>query len=140
LPVITPENAAHVAQVAMLVSYGIIADIAWSPDGRTLALGSGNGLVFLLDAEQLDARPRILSGHSAAVTGLAFSADGMLLASAGGGDVRLWEVDSGAEQAAMEVLNATSLAFSPDGTLLALGGGRNVHLLRTRLKIKQASV
>jgi hypothetical protein len=54
LPVITPENAAQVTQVAMLLSYGNIIDIAWSPDGRTLALASENGLILLLDADAPD--------------------------------------------------------------------------------------
>lgn len=128
LPVITPENAAQVTQVAILASYGTIGDIAWSPDGRTLALASSNGLVFLLDATQLDIRPRILNGHTAAVTGLAFSPDGRLLASAGGGEVRLWEVDSGEAEAVMNIPLLTNLAFSPDGTMLAVGSGALVRL------------
>ena len=70
---------------------GLASDsIAYSPDGRTLAIG-GIKSVRLLDARTL--KPLGLPlGESAVVEGLAFSPDGRTLATANSdGAVRLWE-------------------------------------------------
>lgn len=50
-----------------------------SADGKTLAVGSEDGVVRLWDTSTSDAR-LILEGHSGAVWGVALSADGRLLA------------------------------------------------------------
>jgi hypothetical protein len=69
-------------------------------------------------------RPRTLSGHTGRVLCLAFRPDGGRLAS-GGQDqtVRLWEVASGKECAALPggAGPVRALAFSPDGKTLASG-------------------
>lgn len=66
--------------------------------------------------------------HGSRCTAVAFSLNGRLLASAGdsaGGNVRLWEVATGAEVAAWEGHKGrvSALAFSADDKLLATGGG-----------------
>ena len=75
-----------------------VSAIALSPDGKTLAIGSGEGKekskgrVELWDTASGD-HTQTLDGHSGPVTSLAFSPDGKTLAS-GGQDatVRLWDV------------------------------------------------
>ncbi|MBI2926368.1 MAG: serine/threonine protein kinase [Verrucomicrobia bacterium] len=66
-----------------------------------------------------------LSGHRDYVSGLAFSLDGSLLASASvDATIKLWEIPAGRELATLRghVEEATDVAFSPDGkTLASLG-------------------
>ena len=59
--------------------------------------------------------------HGGWVSGVAFSPDGSLLASAGADDVvRLWEVATGAKL--RRLTGHTDVAFSPDGSMLASAG------------------
>ncbi|MFF4158564.1 helix-turn-helix domain-containing protein [Streptomyces sp. NPDC001678] len=109
--------------------------VAFSPDGRTLAIGDANGVVSLWDA---DGRRRLatLAGPSQAVTGLAFSPDGRTLAGAGAdGAVRLWDVASRRTEATLtgHTQSVLALAFSPDGRFLATAGeDRTTRLWDTR--------
>ena len=106
---------------------------AWdlSPDGRLLALESPNNTIFLWDI--LSGKQHVATApahqkdeHSDdAVSSLAFSPNGQLLASGGRSDylVKLWDVVSGEHVATFPALRfggtITSLAFSPDSRRLA---------------------
>jgi len=68
---------------------------------------------------------RTLKGHGERVSDVAFSPDGVLLASASrDGKIRLWRVADGALLRIMEKHKggASSVAFAPSGLLLASGG------------------
>ncbi|MER5466491.1 serine/threonine-protein kinase [Streptomyces sp. NPDC002668] len=111
--------------------------IAFSPDGRRLAIGEESGRVTMWDG---DARHRlgVLSGtfvgprlgYPESVSALAFSADGHTLAVGGrDGTVQLWDVDS--QQLLGSALSTPSdkilsLAFGKDDTLYA-AGSRILH-------------
>jgi WD40 repeat protein len=104
-----------------------VFNLAFSPDGKTLASGGVRGdRLFLWDlASGLALKPALL-GHEGSISCLEFSPDGRTLASGGDdGRVFLWDVTTrrrfgppleGHEGPVL------SLDFSPDGTILASGG------------------
>jgi WD40 repeat protein len=114
----------------VLPHQGGIHSVAFAPDGKTLAAGSGalDGSVYLWDLSGAEPEPKaILPGHKAPVETLTYSADGKMLASAGTDRiVRVWDITAkGAEErAALKGHTDTvkTLAFSPDGKVLASAG------------------
>ncbi|GAA0966525.1 hypothetical protein GCM10009550_69020 [Actinocorallia libanotica] len=104
---------------------GTIRAVAFSPDGRLLASGDGDGTMWLWDLERRAPAAPPVPGHATMVDAVAFSPDGRLLASSGDHAVRLWDAETLAP--AREPLRGhthavRSVAFSPDGLLLASGG------------------
>jgi WD40 repeat protein len=108
--------------------------VAFSPDGKTLAVGSegppppaselpGLGDLRLWDVEE-GKEQRALKGYTGIVGAVAFSPDGKTLA---GGDegcgVTLWEPTNGLVRGSWKGINGmvNSLAFAADGKTLALG-------------------
>ena len=70
--------------------------LAFSPDGKTLALGCDDGSVRLLDGETAEERA-VLRGHADVVRSLAFSPDGAFLVSSGQDrEILLWDAIAGA--------------------------------------------
>ena len=94
--------------------------VAFSPDG-TLAVGSRN-YTSLWDVAN---RKKIVTLEQGGHSGVTFSSDGSLLATATESTVRLWDVAKRTEVGQLDAALAgvigagTPLAFSPDGALLA---------------------
>ncbi|MGP4027113.1 nSTAND1 domain-containing NTPase [Actinomadura sp. 3N407] len=96
-------------------------DVALSPDGILLADARDDHTVVVWDLTGKSG-PRILRGHEADITGLAFGPDGRRVAAAAeDGTIRLWDVDGQGESAAV-LRGARStvrrVRFSPDGVWL----------------------
>jgi WD40 repeat protein/transcriptional regulator with XRE-family HTH domain len=141
-------NSADYSLCATLQGHrGMVAALAWSPDGTRLASGSWgrrSDQLFIWDTQSWN-RLMVLDDPNESVYGVAWSADGKILVSAGtDGIVRWWNLQNGqcilsrqGHQGPVESLRA-----SPDGRLLASGGdvgaiqiwrmesGENVETLR----------
>jgi WD40 repeat protein len=106
--------------------------IDFSPDGKLLALGSGipsrSGQVQLWDVAGRTMVREIADAHSDTVFDVAFSRDGVFLAT-GAADkfAKVFDVASGALQRSFEghTGHVLSIAWKADGSVLATGGADN---------------
>jgi WD40 repeat protein len=104
--------------------------VAFSPDGRLLASGGGEGSIKLWDTKTGEEQATLV-GHTGYVEALAFSADGNMLASGGGfgdGSVRFWDVPTATLRTVLHLakprgieVSAKFLALSADNQTLAVG-------------------
>jgi WD40 repeat protein len=143
LPTLAGPVGAGSLVVATLDGHrGSIQCMAFSPDGKTLAVGGGVGLVSgevighvtLWEANTHQLRGT-LGGHRGAVCKLAFAPDGNILATADGDTARIWNLRGGRERVLLKGNGGLipGLAFSPDGKTLATGseGKRSVKFWET---------
>lgn len=94
---------------------GVIAALAWSPDGRHIAVAGSAPEVNVYDAGT-GARVAACKGHSAGIYSVAFSPDGGKLATGGfDGTVRLYDPATGALQKAFVPVQLVSSATEPGG-------------------------
>jgi len=114
-PTVGPEAPTRHPREVARFGRGTIQDIAYSPDGRILAVGGSLG-VWLYHADTLE--PIRLLEFASPVHKVVFSPDGRLLASAGWDGVRLWDMSTGELRTTLTG-GIGPVAFSPDGRLLA---------------------
>jgi WD40 repeat protein len=101
-----------------------IYGLAFSRDGRGLAMCEGASPTFGLLDVATGRRLRTFVGHREGVYALAYSPDGRLLASGGmDGLIKIWDPVTGRELRTLRGHSGliSSLAYSPDGRLLASG-------------------
>jgi WD40 repeat protein len=106
--------------------------LAFSPDGKTLAVGSAAG-IELRDVATMATTATINWPGSGAVSSLAFSPDGTMLGAAdlGGNGAYLLDVATGSQIARLGTPGMgayTAVAFSPDGKTLAAGADNGTVL------------
>jgi WD40 repeat protein len=109
-----------------------VLSVAFSPDGKTLATGSGykdkNNCLKLWDVGT-GQKICTITQHSGGVSSIAFSPDGRTLAFDKSDTIKLWNVSTGQEISHLKGHSTQgvyielifSLAFSPDGKILASG-------------------
>jgi WD40 repeat protein len=116
-----------------------ITSIAFSPDGKVLAIGLGKGTVRLLDLTdptKVQAVNQNLLTLDTGISSLSFSPDSKLLAVGAGkgvsgprdfGTFKVVEAHNGREVFKHTDLSIIyNLVFSPDGKTLAVAGARNI--------------
>ena len=109
---------------------GWVSEVHYSPDSTRLAVASSIG-IWLYDTATYR-EVALLTGHAAPVNSVAFSPDGLTLAT-GGWDhtIRLWDAVTGEQKRTFtgHTGMVQSVAFSPDGRTLASGSAdRTVRL------------
>ncbi|MFE5521445.1 trypsin-like peptidase domain-containing protein [Streptomyces virginiae] len=121
------RSAAALPLIKSLMGHkGTVWDVAYSPDGNTIATCGADATVRLWDVAT--GKGRILPvGHTKPVYGLTFGRNGMTLATAGAdGTVRLWDIAAKTSRSRIIIREAgavfTTLTFSNDGATLAVGG------------------
>jgi len=116
-------NAAQGTQAIALTGPRQAISVAFSPDGKRLAVGGtsgGQGSIWIFDTTSW-ARVQLLPASGQNVGGLVFMPDGNhLIGSGTDGKIRLWSLPDGVElKTLFHGIQANHLALSPDGSLLA---------------------
>ena len=99
--------------------------IVFSPDGETIAVGSHDTKIRLIDLE--GKTKRTLNGHENSVSDLAFSPDGQTLTSVSwDGTIKFWNLDGTLiETITDDSQRIWGIAVSPDGRSIATAGERH---------------
>ena len=114
--IINPENASQLTQLARW-GRGVIHDVAYSGDGRWLAVSTATG-IYLHNAQNLAQTERWI--RTTPVDRIAFSPDSRLIAGVmPRHGVDIWQTEDG-QWVRTIAENAREVKFSPDGEILAL--------------------
>ena len=109
----------------------LVQYLAYSPDGKSLAVALDNGTIRLMDVARQQ-EIHLLKGHTDRVYCVAFAPDNKTLASVSWDrTVRIWDVTTGLELKSLIAHEdkVFSLAISPDGKVIASGDSLGVvHL------------
>ncbi len=127
---LTIENAAQLKELGQ-VRHGWITQVAWSPDGKVLAVACGQGVAMYVNG--FGGAPTYTLPHPAPAKSVAFHPKKPLIAT-GCKDslVRLWTTPDKAIKLRGHTDSVNSVAFHPSDDVLASGGSdRELILWRT---------
>jgi len=119
-----------ITQAIRTFGLGTLEAVAYSPDGRYIATCGGGG-AFIWDV-QTGSVIRTFTGHTYAVTSVAFSPDGTkVLTGSGDCTAKLWDAATGAciRTFTGHTDSVYSVAFSPDGSKVLTGSVDNTAKL-----------
>ena len=133
---LTAQRAASIIELRAFPQVGPVTDLAWSPNGLTLATAGTDG-VWVYDMTTNDLTPRQIAADATAA--IAFAPDGRtLFAVSPAGSLTRWSVETGDLQAVLRTVESPSdgtlppatvaLALSPDGSRLLIGGQSGVDI------------
>jgi len=115
--IVDTDTGRVITSLARTPGFGTAPDVAWSPDGRTLATTT-SGSIWVWDGESYEPRFSIETDAQA----IAWSADGARLATLGADRAKIWDVfDYGARlmmslpTRAVVQVGWESIAFDPEG-------------------------
>lgn len=125
------RSGKHLSRRTDKDSWGFATEVAFSPDGKTLALlaqfcppGDPRAplpRIHLCDAKTLDELGVLEPKNASEVSGLTFSPDGKRLAFGTAQGLQLWDVAGRKEEASLKVEGGVfRLAFAPDGRTVAV--------------------
>jgi len=120
---VTFYDVTHGAVVQRLTDTVYVNCLAFSPDGRRLATGSG-ALIHVWDLE-LDSVAIQLAGLEDGVHSISFSPDGGWLVAAGGRTLSIWNLASPGAPTARLLADSVAVytaAWSPQGRVIATSG------------------
>jgi WD40 repeat protein/tRNA A-37 threonylcarbamoyl transferase component Bud32 len=105
----------------LLATGGEVKALAFSANGRLLAAVTVEGMATLWGVDSGSLRRRPFRVDPLPVIGVDLSADGTMIATAGEGGVKLWDVATGAALGRLgDGSAAGGVAFSPNGSLVAI--------------------
>jgi WD40 repeat protein len=119
---VTVWNARSGRLLAKFTNQGEISQVAFSPDGRDLAVGSWNSTITIWDVRTRSPL-HVLHGHTLGVDDVAYSPNGALLASSSLDDTaRVWAPSSGRLLRVWhDPAPVTSVSFAADGGRIVTG-------------------
>ena len=142
-------DATTYQELDLLSHHWPVSSIAFSPDGKSILAGRSTyigGSGWELNLWDVTTREKI-STFGKNRESVAFSSDGITVASVWNASIKLWNVETGQELSIFKH-NANSIAFSPNGTMLASGGddgaiklwdvitGQNIATFQHKSKVK----
>jgi hypothetical protein len=138
------ETRQVVSQTFALEGDTWIQALAWSPDGKSIATGQGDGTLILWDFDAATASVTLRESypaHAGAVTALAWSADNRLASAGDDWAIQIWNPQTLANEHTLTGIHEAAvlmLSWSPQGELASISGDTQIVIWDVTLGTKKA--